>query len=170
MPTSTNPVQKLCAHLRSSVHTHVHVQLRTSAFVWWNVRAKSVWLLKHFVNELLPWHLQPCEGCRHGNRLLTSYYGRHPGKVPRCWVSQFLCLLIKVCQGKVESTSLPSVTLRSLQWWRVSDKWYLNLCRGSLMLHCLTLHLRFDTLWREQHPSAFCLISLVCISKKGSNL
>lgn len=60
-----------------------------------------------------------------------------------------VCVLIKICQRKVESTFRLFATslFLSLQWWRVTELWYLNLSRDSLILQSLTLH--SSLLW---HP------------------
>lgn len=87
----------------------------------------------HFPNELLPWWWQPCAGWLHGNRLLTSYLGPTPNQgvgVVVC-VTVIVCVLAKICKRRVESTSLLFAASLSLQWWRVTELWYLNLPRDS---------------------------------------
>lgn len=91
----------------------------------------------HFPNELLPWWWQPCAGWLHGNRLLTSYLGPTPNQ----GVGVVLCVTVIVCVfWKVESTSLLPAASLSPQWWRVTELWYLNLPRDSLILQSLALH------------------------------
>jgi len=90
---SSRGKQQLCACLCFSVLTHMDVQPSTSALIWWNVHANFFWLLKHFPNEPLPWHLQQCDGWRHGNRLLSAYLGPSP----RQGVVLVVCVCVCVC-------------------------------------------------------------------------
>lgn len=91
----------------------------------------------HFPNEPLPWQRQQCVGWRHGNRLLPP--------TPRQGVVVVLCVTVLVCvcvcvRGRSSHLCCLRPRSLSLQWWRVTELWYLSLPRDSLILQSPTLH------------------------------
>lgn len=98
----------------------------------------------HFVLLMSSCHGDRCSAL--GGIMATdyslSYQGQHPGKV--LWSWHFV-----VCEGVFVSTFLFIYLIfflteegqsTSLQWWRVTELWYLSLPGDSLILRSLALH------------------------------